>query len=107
MALCIAIEVSASGSPSAASATGKTLLPWIVGDAAYSAGSYSCPTGSHVLLTVAEAGQTPIHPLLALSPAEGAQISGAILLIWGMGWGIRTLIQVLRNTDGNPTQESE
>ena len=107
MALCIAIEVSASGPPSAASATGKTLLPWIVGDAAYSAGSYSCPTGSHVLLTVAEAGQTPTHPLLALSPAEGAQISGAILLIWGVGWGFRVLVQTLRNTDGNLPSESE
>lgn len=107
MALCIAIEVSGGGPASAISATGKTLLPWIVGDASYSAGSYSCPAGSHVLLTVAEAGQTPTHPLLALTPAEGAQISSAILLIWGIGWGIRVLVQTLRNTDGNHPSESE
>lgn len=106
MALCIAIEVSASGPPSAASATGKTLLPWIVGDAAYSGGSYSCATGSHVLLTVAEAGQPNTSPLLNLSPSEGAEISSAILLVWAVAWAFRALIQAIRS-DGSSTQESE
>lgn len=46
-------------------------------------------------------------PLLNLGLEEGAAISGAILLIWAIGFGFRALIQTLRNTDGNPTQESE
>lgn len=44
-------------------------------------------------------------PVLSLSASEGAAISGAVLLIWAVGWGFRVLIQTLRNTDGNPTQE--
>lgn len=44
-------------------------------------------------------------PVLSLSPEEGAAISGAVLLIWAVGWGFRVLIQTLRNTDGNQTQE--
>ncbi|WP_336695372.1 hypothetical protein [Delftia acidovorans] len=44
-------------------------------------------------------------PVLSLSADEGAAISGAVLLIWAVGWGFRVLIQTLRNTDGNQTQE--
>lgn len=44
-------------------------------------------------------------PVLSLSAEEGAAISGAVLLIWAVGWGFRVLIQALRNTDGNQTQE--
>ena len=44
-------------------------------------------------------------PVLSLSAEEGAAISGAVLLIWAVGWGFRVLIQTLRNTDGNQTQE--
>ncbi|WP_315531983.1 hypothetical protein [Delftia acidovorans] len=44
-------------------------------------------------------------PVLSLSAEEGAAISGAVLLIWAVGWGFRVLIQTLSNTDGNQTQE--
>lgn len=106
MALCIVVEVSTGGPGSAASATGKTLLPWVVGDASFSGGSFSCPVGSHVLLTGAEASQQVSSPLLNLTAAEGAEISSAILLVWAVGWAFRALIQAIRS-DGNSTQESE
>lgn len=44
-------------------------------------------------------------PPLQLTAAEGAVIASAILAIWAMGWGFRVLIQTLKNTDGNSTQE--
>lgn len=44
-------------------------------------------------------------PVLSLSAGEGAAISSAVLLIWGVGWGFRVLIQTLRHTDGNQSQE--
>lgn len=44
-------------------------------------------------------------PVLQLDAAEGALIASAILAIWAVGWGVRVLIQTLRHTDGNPTQE--
>jgi len=44
-------------------------------------------------------------PPLQLDVAAGAAISGAILLIWGVGWGFRVLIQTLKYTDGNSTEE--
>lgn len=46
-------------------------------------------------------------PVLDLGLEEGAAISSAILLVWGVGWAFRALIQTLKNTDGNPTNESE
>lgn len=33
--------------------------------------------------------------LTRVSPAEGAQIAGAILLIWAMGWAIRVMVRSL------------
>lgn len=44
-------------------------------------------------------------PLLQLDAAAGAAIASAILAIWAMGWGFRVLIQTLKNTDGNSTEE--
>lgn len=52
---------------------------------------------------------TVIHelslPPLQLDAAGGAAIASAILAIWAIGWGFRVLIQVLKNTDGNSTEE--
>lgn len=44
-------------------------------------------------------------PPLQLSADEGAVIASAILAIWAIGWGFRALIQTLKHTDGNSTQE--
>ena len=44
-------------------------------------------------------------PLFEMTPQEGAQIAGAVLAVWAVGWGFRVLIRTLRNTDGNQTEE--
>lgn len=44
-------------------------------------------------------------PVLNLSPAEGAAISSAILLVWAVAWAFRVLIQTIKSSDGNPTNE--
>lgn len=45
-------------------------------------------------------------PPLQLTAEEGAQIAGAILAIWALGWGFRVLLQTLKKTDGNqPTED--
>ena len=44
-------------------------------------------------------------PVLSLTTEEGAVIGGAVLLIWAAGWGFRVLIQTLKHTDGNLTNE--
>lgn len=44
-------------------------------------------------------------PPLQLTPAEGAQIAGAILAVWAVGWGFRTLIRHLKTSDGFSTNE--
>ena len=44
-------------------------------------------------------------PPLQLSADDGAVIASAILAIWAIGWGFRALIQTLKHTDGNSTQE--
>lgn len=45
-------------------------------------------------------------PPFNLSLEEGAQISGAILLVWALGFGIRQVIRAL-SVDGVSTSESE
>lgn len=45
-------------------------------------------------------------PLLDMSPAEGAAISSAILLVWAVAWAFRALIQTIKTSDGNqPTED--
>lgn len=44
-------------------------------------------------------------PPLQLTAAEGAQIAGAVLAVWAIGWGFRALVQVLKKTDGNSSTE--
>jgi len=45
-------------------------------------------------------------PLLDMSPAEGAAISSAILLMWAVAWAFRALIQTIKTSDGNqPTED--
>jgi len=44
-------------------------------------------------------------PVLDLSPAEAAQISSAILLVWAVGWAFRALIQTIRSDGNSSTQE--
>lgn len=65
MAICIVLDVSQGGPPSAASAGGLRVLPWGAGadvatsQASYSAGQYSCPVGSHLVMTIAEVNAMP------------------------------------------------
>lgn len=44
-------------------------------------------------------------PPLQLTPAEGAQIASAILAVWAVAWGFRTLIRHLKTSDGYSTNE--
>lgn len=46
-------------------------------------------------------------PPLQLSAVEGAQIAGAVLAVWAIGWGFRTLVRVLKNTDGNSSTSED
>lgn len=45
-------------------------------------------------------------PPFQLTTEEGAQIAGAVLAVWAVGFGIRMLIRAL-SSDGKPTSESE
>lgn len=44
-------------------------------------------------------------PPLQLDVADGASIAGAVLVVWGVGWAFRALIQTLKNTDGDIQKE--
>lgn len=45
-------------------------------------------------------------PVLDLSPADAAAISGAVLLVWVVGWAFRVLIRAL-NVDSVSTTNEE
>lgn len=44
-------------------------------------------------------------PPLQLSPEEGAQIAGAVLLVWATGWGIRMVARALNSADAKVENE--
>jgi len=46
-----------------------------------------------------------VFPVLSLTPQEGGVIAGAILAVWAVGFAIRLLIQLLRDSDGKSTYE--
>lgn len=47
-------------------------------------------------------------PLFQLTPEQGAAIASAVLAVWAVGWGFRTLIRMVRHSDGDqPTTESD
>lgn len=46
-------------------------------------------------------------PPFNLTESDGAQIAAAILAVWVVGWGFRTLIRHLRETDGTTTEEEK
>lgn len=52
---------------------------------------------------------TVIHelslPPFQLDISDGASIAGAVLVVWGVGWAFRVLIQTLKNTDGDVIQK--
>jgi hypothetical protein len=45
-------------------------------------------------------------PFFALAAEDGAAIAGAVLAVWAVAYGIRVLVRVLRDSDGN-NQPSE
>jgi len=44
-------------------------------------------------------------PPLQLTPAEGAQIAGAVLLVWAIGWVFRQLVLLIRQSGEQPEKE--
>jgi hypothetical protein len=85
--------------------TGRTGSLESAGEAALTNGEHTCGAGAYLLLTPSEANQQIDIPLLQLSPAEGAAISSAVLLVWAVAWAFRALIQTIKSSDGNTTNE--
>ncbi len=46
-------------------------------------------------------------PPFQLSTAEGAQIAGAVLAVWAVGWAFRALLHTLKTTDGDSSTSTE
>ncbi len=94
MALCLLIEASGGGPGTALSATGKTLLPWVLAEASKVDGEYVCTSGTHLLMSVAEVNAKPALDLQALGiTAEHivivASLGAALVLSsYFSGWGV-------------------
>ena len=60
-----------------------------------------------VIQCAAASTVTVVHslPLLEMTVEEGAQIAGAVLAVWAVGWAFRALIQALRSDGNSSTQE--
>jgi hypothetical protein len=47
-----------------------------------------------------------VSELFQLSPAQGAEIGGAIMLVWALVWGIRMVVRSLNVSEGNENENS-
>jgi hypothetical protein len=61
-------------------------------------GVTTCTAAQYVVLTNQEFQRSVSSPF-HLTLAEGGAISGAILLVWAAGWGIRQLTRALRTPE--------
>lgn len=61
----------------------------------------SCGGSEYVVVTQAEFDQATVSPF-RLSPDEAASIASAVLLLWGIAWGIRMVVRVIREADPAP-----
>ena len=81
MALCLVVEPSLTA----------------VGAAVLADGVYSCATGTHLLLTVAEVNAAPSLPV---APEQVAKAYGwglgTVLVLWAIGWSVGVLVGVIR-----------
>lgn len=96
MATCILFDNTA-GPVNRSATTGITVATWRMGDATYSDGVYTCPSGTHLVLTVAEVNKPPEFtldlPALGITPETillvasmgGALVLGSFFAGWGVG----------------------
>lgn len=81
MALCLVVEPSLTA----------------VGAAVLADGVYSCATGTHLLLTVAEVNAPPSLPV---TPEQVAKAYGwglgTVLVLWAIGWAVGVFVGVIR-----------
>lgn len=64
-----------------------------------------CQVGQVVLLNAAEYDDYVFSPL-KISPADGAAIGGAILMVWAVGFSIRWAVRALRVSESS-SQDSD
>lgn len=81
MALCLVVEPSLTA----------------VGAAVLTDGVYSCTTGTHLLLTVAEVNELPSLPVAPehVAKAYGWGL-GTVLVLWAIGWAVGVFVGVIR-----------
>lgn len=101
MATCIYFEASGSGQAGAVSATGKTVLPWSVGDATYSGGQYSCAIGSHLVMTVEEVNAMPKTgvPDAELMRETFFMSFGLVIGIWFVGKCAGAVLRLIKGEE--------
>lgn len=104
MASCIVFQVTTPSGPTSAISVpgGYTVLPWSVGDATFSAGAYSCPVGSHLVMTITEvnarAASVPDPQLMR----ENFFMSfGLVIGCWFIGKMVGSVLHLLRGRDND------
>lgn len=70
---------------------------------AISAEGATCTGSQYVVVTQAEFDNATVSPF-RLSNDEASSLASAVLLLWGMAWGIRMVIRVLRESDPAPDE---
>jgi hypothetical protein len=77
------------------SASGSTRLS--VPGLSVGAEGATCTGSQYIVLSQTEFDQFTVSPF-RLSLDEASAISGAILLCWAAGWGVRMIVRVLRDS---------
>jgi hypothetical protein len=106
MAACVLLQSTAvSGQPSAARVVNGVSsfdpLAWFVSEAGLVNGVYSCPVGSHILLTPSEASQAT-----NMTAQDGLTVGWSIAAIWLGVWALTFIGRIIRDGSNNESNES-
>lgn len=66
----------------------------------------TCDPSQVVLLSPAEYGQLVNSPM-QMTPADGAQVAGAVAMCWAVAWGVRMVIRVIRDSTADGSAEAD
>lgn len=97
MATCVLFDNTA-GPINRSSTTGITVATWRMGDATFAAGEYTCPTGTHLVMTVAEVNAMPKAgiPDSALMKETFFLSFGLVMACYLMGKFTGAVLQLIR-----------
>jgi hypothetical protein len=102
MATCLSFEqFKVIGLNQPQSLSGKNITTWSDGEAVFESGVYTCPVGTHLLMTVAEINNMPKTgvPDAALMREHFFMSFGLVIGIWLLGKCVGAILRLFKGEE--------